>query len=53
MSADHFLESNIVVYAYDSSAGEKRSQALSLTWSEDFAAGRRYHRIKIRNPFPQ
>jgi predicted nucleic acid-binding protein len=64
MSEAEFVDTNVLVYAHDRDAGEKRvhfSDALLVVsaqragairlWSEDLQSGARFGEVEIRNPF--
>lgn len=55
MSVEYFLDTNILVYAFDQTADEKRTKALessaSILYSEDLQHNRVLGHLQIINPF--
>lgn len=53
-AAREFVDANILVYAFDSSAGKKRAAAESgcdTLWTEDLNDGQVLRGVRIRDPF--
>jgi len=47
-----FVDTNVLIYAHDLSAGDKHLQAKALLkWSEDLTPGRIYAGVTVRSPF--
>ena len=47
-----FVDTNVLIYAHDQSAGEKHNRArqLLIVWSEDLNPGQRYDQVIVSNP---
>ena len=50
MNVEHFVDTTILVYAHDKSAGRRHEIAKAL-FPEDLDNGRKYGRVIVQDPF--